>query len=45
MFIGDGMQPEMNKKYQITNKVTEVIYCHCEATASLVKATVFSVVS
>jgi len=27
MFIGDGMQPEMNKKYQITNKVTEVIYC------------------
>jgi len=30
---------KMNKKYQITNEVTEVIYCHCDATASLMKAT------
>ena len=27
------------------NKVTEVIYCHCEAAASIMRATVFSVVS
>ena len=36
---------KMNEKYQVTNKVTEVIYSHCEATASLVKATAYGVVS
>ena len=35
----------MNEKYQVTNKVTEVIYSHCEATASVVKATANGVVS
>jgi len=35
----------MNEKYQVTNKVTEVIYSHCEATAPLVKATAYGVVS
>ena len=29
----------MNKKDQIINKVTEVIYCYCEATASVMKVT------
>ena len=39
-FTGDGTQTKIEpKKYQITNKVTEVIYCYCEETASLMKAT------
>ena len=29
---------------KIPNKVTVVIYCHCEAVASIMRATVFSVV-
>ena len=32
------------KIIKITNKVTEVIYCHCKAVASIMRATVFSVV-
>jgi len=30
---------------KIPNKVTVVIYCHCEAVASIMRDTVFSVVS
>ena len=33
------------KNIKMPNKVTEVIYCHCEAVASIMRATVFIVVS
>ena len=33
------------KNIKMSNKVTVAIYCHCEAGASIMRATVFSVVS